>query len=333
MFTRIPTFIPTVSLESSNKQPKPTKDEKKANYGIGQGRRKRAKAIRKRTATKNVEESRCEELPAISDRHGRTRSNTLQTPSHCHKLRNNKLFESRIASPYTTPSHKAKIISELNRKAGRLPDRSKPKRDIVSMETELSHEERDVLTHPTMHTRNRRKLNDDIHDLQVKKQAKTWLYNQGHNNMDNTSRTLERGVVSRNESTTDNESLLKTPLLTDTRPSTHHNDHEMSKNFKSKIPVRFPEIHENKRYVESRMKYSPNKLTTPLPPIANDNSTKIPPNTSGYVPKSIMDYQNIVKQDFQRLGEDLENTFKLLQQYIKCNANMHESCDKSETKY
>ena len=331
MFTRIPTFIPTVSLESSNEQPRPTKNEKKANYGIGEGRRKRTKAIRKRIATKKVDESRCEELPVISDRHGRTRASTLQTSSHYHKLRNNKIFESRIASPYTTPSHKAKIISELNRKAERLPDYSEPKKDgdVVSMKTEFPHEE-DVLTHATMHTRNRRKLNDDIHDILVKKQAKNWASNQADNNMDNSSRTLERGVVSRNESTTENESLLKTPLLTDTRPlsrtpNTHHNDHEMNKNFKSKIPVRFPEIHENKRYVESRMKYSPNKLTTQLPPIANDNGSKIPPNTTGHVPKSIMDYQSIVKQDFQRLGEDLENTFKLLQQYIKYNTNMHEN--------
>ena len=335
MFTRMPTFIPTVSLESSNEQP--TKDEKKAAYdGIGQARRKRTKATRKRIAAKQVDESRCGELPVISDRHGRTRGNTLQTPSHRHKLRNNKLFESRIASPYTTPSQKAKIISELNRKAGKLPGYWEPKEDgaIAGMETELPCEERDdVLTHPTMHTRNRRKLNDDIHNMLVNKQAKKWMHNRGDNNNDNTSsRALGSRVVSRNDSTTDTESLMKTPLLADIRPlsrtpNTH--DHETSKNFKSKIPIRFPEIHENKRFAESRMKHSHNQLTTPLPPIANENGCKLSSDSTGNVTKSIMDYQSIVKQDFQRLGEDLENTFKLLQQYIKCNANEHtNSCEK-----
>lgn len=325
MFTRIPTFIPTESLETVNEQPS-RKEVKKATYSIGQGRRKRAKAIRKRIATKK--DKHCEELPVISCRESRARAHTLQTPTHFHKLRNSKLFESRTTSPYTTPVQKTKINSELNRRVRRITEHSNPMTvgDILSMGMDLTHEEKEPLTHPTVHTRNRRKLADDMQDTQVKKQAKKWLHTQVDNNMDtnNTSRTMER-VTSRNESITDTESLIRTPLQFDIQSSLR-SDNEVSKMFKSKIPIRFPDIQENRRYIsESKVKHSPSKLTTHLPQIVGLNSSKNLSDNSERVTQSILDYQSIVEQDFKRLGENLENTFKLLQQYIRCNTNVNAS--------
>ncbi|CAB3998348.1 Hypothetical predicted protein [Paramuricea clavata] len=331
MFTRIPTFIPTESLETVNEQSS-RKEVKKATYSVGQGRRKRAKAIRKRISTKK--DNHCEELPVISGRESRARAHTLQTPTHFHKLRNSKLFESRTTSPYTTPVQKTRINSELNRRVRRITEHSDPMTvgDILSMGMDLTHDETEPLTHPTVHTRNRRKLTDDTQDTQVKKQAKKWLHTQVDNNMDtnNTSRTIER-VTSRSESITDTESSLRTPLQLDIQSSlrsssAHFHDNEVSKIFKSKIPVRFPDIQENRRYTaESKVKYSPSKLTTHLPQIVGVNSSKNLPDNSERVTQSILDYQSIVEQDFKRLGENLESTFKLLQQYIRCNTNVNAS--------
>ena len=326
MFTRIPTFIPTESLETVD-EGSPRKEAKKATYSIGQGRRKRAKAIRKRIAAKKAENNHCGELPAISGRESRARADTLQTATHFHKLRNSKVFECRTTPPYTTPVQKEKIISELSRKARRISEYSDPMTvgSILNMETRLTHEEAEPFTHPTMYVRNRRKPVDDIQNTQVKKQAKNWLHAKENSTID-TSKTFE-GVVSRNESITDTESLIRTPFPTDIQSSLksssmHQHDNEVSRNFKSKIPVRFPDIQENKRYVESRVKYTPTKLTTQLPPIISVNGGKNPSENPGHVPQSILDYQSIVEQDFKRLGENLENTFKLLQQYIKCNTSM-----------
>lgn len=319
MFTRIPTFIPTNSLETVNEQPNAKKAEvKRTPYGIAQGRRKRVKAIQKRIATKQAEYNHCEEVPVISGRDSRSRAHTLLTPSHFHKLRNSKLFETRTTSPYTTPVQKAKIISKLNKKVGRLSEYSETTKPegILHMETDL--------TQPTVHTRNR-KLNDDIHNTQMKKQANKWLVT----NMDsNPSTSLER-IVIRSESIQETESLLKTPLPRDTQSSSrtlrsHYQDGEAGKNFKSKIPVRFPDIHENKRNTEGKLKNNSTKLATYLPPIMqNVHTRKNSPVKTGHVPQSILDYQSVVEQDFKRLGENLENTFKLLQQYIKTNTNLN----------
>ena len=321
MFTRIPTFIPTESLETVNEQPRSKRETTKATYGNGQGRRRRAKTIRKRTSSKNIEDSHCEELPVIPGRESRAGEHKLQTPTHFHKLKKTKLFESRTTFPYTTHGQKERIITEINKKQGRTFDTMKGSRNS-GMETELNNEEADIITHPTVHTRNRRKINDDFQNGHSNKHVKTWFHNQVSNNMDYyPSRTNER-IHSRNESITDVESV-RTPLPLDTQTSfrslsTNHND-EVAKNFKSKIPIRFPDIQENKRYTESRTKDSPNKLNTTFPPIICANSSKTSSKSTGHVAQSIMDYQGMIEQDFKRLGENLENTFKLLQQYIKCN--------------
>jgi hypothetical protein len=330
MFTRIPTFIPTASVETVNEQPSRRKEAKNSTYGVGQGRRKRAKATRKRIAGKNTESNSFGQLPVISGRDSRARTHTLQTPTHFHKLRNSKVFQSRTASPYTTPTtpaQKERIISELNRKVRSISEYedSMMLGSMSAMETELTQEQSKLLlTQPTMYTRNRRKPIDDIHDTQVKKQAKRWVHAREDSNVDynNTSTTLERVV----ENLTDTESIIGTPLPSEIQSSLksssiHHYDNEVSKSFKSKIPVRFPDIQENKRYTESKAKYNGNKLTTHLPPIVSVKSSKSTLDSPGNVTQSILDYQSIVEQDFKRLGENLENTFKLLQQYIKCSTN------------
>ena len=329
MFTRIPTFIATESVETVDEQPGRRKEAKNSTYGIGQGRRKRAKATRKRIASKNTENNNFGQLPVISGRDSRARAHVLQTPTHFHKFRHSKVFESRTASPYTTPTtpaQKERIISELNRKVRKTSEYSEPMTigSMSGMETELSPKEVKMpLTQPIMYTRNRRKPVDDIQDTQVKKQTKKWFHTREDHNVDNiTSTTLE--CV--NENVLDTDSIIGTPLPSDIQsslksPGIHHYDSEVSKSFKSKIPVRFPDIQENKRYVEGRAKYNGNKHTTQLPPIVGVNSSKTQFDNPGHVTQSILDYQSIVEQDFKRLGENLENTFKLLQQYIKCSTN------------
>ena len=337
MFTRIPTFIATESVETVDEQQNRRKEAKSTTYGIGQGRRKRAKAARKRIAGKNTENNNFGQLPVISGRDSRARVHTLQTPTHFNKFRHGKVFESRTASPYTTPTtpaQKERIISELNRKVRKTSEYSEPMTvgSMSGMETELSQKELTMpLTQPIMYTRNRKKPVDDIQDTQVKKQTKKWLHAREDDNVDNiTSATLE--CV--NENVLDTDSKIGTPLLPSDiqsslkSPSIHHYDSEVSKSFKSKIPVRFPDIPENKRYVESRAKYNGNKHTTQLPPIVGVNSSKALLDNPGYVTQSILDYQSIVEQDFKRLGENLENTFKLLQQYIKCSTNTSASTQK-----
>ena len=336
MFTRIPTFIPTESAETVDEQPIRRKEAQGTTYGFGQGRRKRAKAARKRITGKNTENNNFGQLPVISGRDSRARAHTLQTPTHFHKFRHSKVFESRTASPYTTPTtpaQKERIISKLNKRVRKTSEYSEPMTvgSMSGMETELSQKELTMpLTQPIMYTRNKNKPVDDIQDTQVKKQTKKWLHTSEDDNANNiTSTTLE--CV--NENVLDTDSIIGTQLPSDIQsslksPSIHHYDCEGSKSFKSKIPVRFPDIQENKRYVESRAKDNGKKHTTQLPPIVGVNSSKALFDNAGHVTQSILDYQSIVEQDFKRLGENLENTFKLLQQYIKCSTNMGASTQK-----
>ena len=325
MFTRIPTFIPSEGLEAVNEQPIPRKEAKKSSYGVGQARRKRTKAIRKRVGVKKPDDDHCEELPVISGRDSRTHK--LQTPTRFSKLRSSKLFESRTPAPYSPPFQREEVNSELSRRVRKTSEHSNPKTAgaVSSIGKGLS-DEREMFTYPTVHTRSRRKLTDDAHDTRVKKQAKQWPYNQEEaTRMDTSSKILEYSPLSKGEGASSGES--RTPSLIENQlpfkgPRQNPHESDVSKSFKSKIPVRFPEIQENKGFQESRVKYSPNKQSTTLPPIVNPNCSKGSPDQPGHVTKATLyDYQNIVEQDFKRLGENLENTFRLLQQYIKCNTN------------
>lgn len=330
MFTRVPTFIPTSSIpttstdQSRNVKEKTRTEKAKTTYIKTQEpasrRRKRTIKLRKRLATKKSEDSGYvgDMLPIINQNTEEdSKIQTLQTPSHHPESRNTKLTDMSRATtpevllPYTmTEIKKNKCEKNDSRLLKQLHEHSPTsetgrRNDEITEQEMILRQGTEMLTQPRLHKRNGRKITEDMthHDIKTKRHAKNEFANlEGSESMGNVNITTK-----------------SKPVMN--RLDRLHRHEVDGANFRSKIPVRFPGIQANKRHNSNiKMNEAPMKLEHSLPPIYNVNYQKMTDN-SGQVTQSILDYQNKLEKDFQRLGENLENTFKLLHRYIACSSS------------
>lgn len=320
MFTRVPTFIPTSSAnnETRNTTVKSRSVETEEVTRIAATRepvlrriRKRTKTTRKRLPTKNSEVNVGNRLPVIGKNSNRVSAEeNLPTPSYQRESRKSKIMAKNCAksamllSPVVTRRTLARERSEM---CGRKMDEQaadSPVNDVEQSDKMITEEsyiiDAEMLTHARLYKRNRRKFIEDNHyDIQTKRHAR------------NDCGDLEtRKTVGNNKA----KAISSSNRF-------HRYEVEGARPFRSKIPVRFPEIQENKRNLQGTFPQVLSKPDISLPPIDDDWKNTRQASNSEQVTQSIQDCRNMLEKDFQRLGKNLENTFKLLHRYIEGTAS------------
>ena len=308
MFTRVPTFIPT---SSANNEARNTTVKKEVTHiaerqePASRRIRKRTKTTRKRLPTKNSEVNVWNQLPVIDKNSNEVfAEENSPTPSYfMRESRKSKIMENNGAKS-------AMLSSSVVTRRGLVRERSEMSAGSKMMEdlarNDVEHSDKiteesyiinaEMLTHARLHKRNRRKFSEDNHyDIQTKRHA------------NNDCGELEARKTLENSKTKSQSSLNKL----------HRCEVKGARPFRSKIPVRFPEIQENKRNLQWTFPQVLPKPDISLPPINDDRKNLRHANSSEQVTQSIQDCRNMLEKDFQRLGKNLENTFKLLHRYIE----------------
>ena len=319
MFTRVPTFIPTSPV---------SKETRKVNIKARNGtvetscittqepntrRRKRTNTLRKRSQTRKSEDVGhvYDQLPLIYQNTSIDIPAPIsETSTNLWELNGTGLNDSRTKSPLILSLHTTKTKERSNGKIKNdakiveqqehLPGKNMygTAREKINTDVTVSQES-EMLTHPRLHKRIRRKFTEETHKIHTRSYANHDLKNV-------TNREVVRSVTI----------STKSKSATNRLDRLRRREIEGTKNFQSKIPVRFPAIQENKRYSSNESEKVSSNSVISLPSICDESYPKMADN-SGQVRQSILNYKNKLEKDFQRLGENLENTFKMLNQYIE----------------
>lgn len=303
MFTRVPTFIPNESVGNEEWRLATSKSRKRASQ---------RERLRRAQNCGTTETSR-NRVPPLILPSNRAEVKTAQEKSNTNFQLNSKQRneERGIVSYYAAKKHneKEQIISELNKKAQRIAKYNEHS-NVPNMNKRSLHNEKVFFTQPSIYTRQNKRFQQEITNYKAVEYCVPRKTLEGKTNQNEVDESILY----------DNKSSMVSPLpnYVQTNSNAHESSKKRERYFKSKIPIRFPEIRENKRVNPKKKNiHRKNEQTdTIFLPVIKVKSSKS--SGDGAMTQSIADCQNMIKKDFKRLGENLESTFKLLQRYIEC---------------